>query len=43
MRRTLFTVPAVLAFVLLASVGADAAIYPNPGRVTARSGCTTRP
>jgi arabinan endo-1,5-alpha-L-arabinosidase len=38
MQQTLLVVPAVLAFVLLASVGADAATYPNPGRVTGSIG-----
>ena len=38
LKRTLFVVPATVAFVLLASVGADAATYPNPGRVTGSIG-----
>ena len=38
LKQTLLVVPAALAFVLLASVGADAATYPNPGRVTGSIG-----
>src|SRR5262245_29825973 len=36
--RRLFLIPAALALVVLVASGADAATYPNPGRVTGSIG-----